>query len=496
MRPAALPKTGRDKEDILRELRNYQKDDPSYERGRVWSLVYYLGAEHDSLLQEAYNYYFSANALNPMAFKSLKRLENEIIWITAALLHGDGNVCGVMTSGGTESCLLAVKTYRDYARAEKGTKNPEMILPQTAHVAWEKGGEYFGVKPVYVPLDDDYKVDVEAVKRLINKNTIMILGSAPDYPHGIIDPIEELGRIGESRGIPVHVDACLGGFILPFIEKLGISLPKWDYRVPGVTSISADLHKYGFAAKGASTITYRSLDILKYQMFVSTEWPGGVFASPALLGTRPGGAYAAAWASLQALGEDGFVSITKQVIESTRKLMEGIRAIPGSKVIGRPQASIFSFRSIDANLNIFAVADQMEQKGWHMDRLQKPDAIHVTVTPAHSAVIEEYLTDLKNSVEYVRKHPESAASGSAATYGMIAHIPLRRMVKKQVLEMFAQLYGPEGKMINMTSSVPGEENEGGIPTGHEESDKTPGREAPGLLNRIIAAYVKLRQSRE
>src|SRR5690606_2181246 len=245
---------------------------------------------------EAYQAYSSANGLNPTAFKSLKRFETEIIGAVAELHHGPADTCGVVTSGGTESCLLAVKTYRDLARARRRVRRPEMVLPASAHVAWFKASEYFGVKVRLLPLTADLEADVSRLPRLINRNTVMVLGSAPGYPHGTIDPIEAMGRIAQERGVPLHVDACVGGFILPFMEQNGEPLPLWDYRVPGVTSISADIHKYGYAAKGASTITYRSLDLLKYQMFVHTDWPGGVFASPALLGTRPGGAYAAAWA--------------------------------------------------------------------------------------------------------------------------------------------------------------------------------------------------------
>ena len=272
MMNTGMPETGRDKTEILKELDELSQNGPEYKDGKLWSLVYYLGEEHTGFLQDAYNSFFSANGLNPTAFTGLKQLENDVIRTTAELLNGDKNVCGVMTSGGTESCLLAVKTYRDYGRAVKRIKKPEMIIPETAHVAWMKGSEYFGVKAVVAPLADDYRVDVNAVKKLITKNTVMILGSAPEYPHGLIDPIEELGEIALSKNIPLHVDACVGGYILPFLEMSGLKLPSWDYRVKGVTSISADTHKYGFAAKGASTITYRNLELLKHQMFVQQDW--------------------------------------------------------------------------------------------------------------------------------------------------------------------------------------------------------------------------------
>lgn len=247
------PDKGRPFEEILAELDSFGVDDPNYKAAKTWSLVYYLNEEYTQFLEKAYAKYFSANGLNPTAFKSLKRLEKEVLRFTARLFHVDDEACGVMTSCGTESCMLAVKTYRDLGRS-KGIKKPEMIIPETAHVAWDKGAEYFNVKIRRAPLAADYGVDVAAVEKMINKNTVMILGSAPEYPHGIIDPIEKLGALAKKHNIPLHVDSCVGGYILPFIEMAGNELPLWDFRVEGVTSISADIHKYGFAAKGASCI--------------------------------------------------------------------------------------------------------------------------------------------------------------------------------------------------------------------------------------------------
>jgi glutamate/tyrosine decarboxylase-like PLP-dependent enzyme len=363
-------------------------------------------------------------------------------------------------------------------RAMKGIRRPVMVIPETAHVAWEKGAEYFGVKAIHAPLRKDYAVDVDAVRKLVNRNTVMILGSAPEYPHGIIDPIPELGALAYDRKIPLHVDACLGGFLLPFMEKLGYDLPQWDFRVPGVTSISADAHKYAFSAKGASVILYRSIDILKHQFFVYENWPGGVFASPALLGTRPGGAYAAAWASIMALGEDGFLANTHDMMKATHTLIEGIRAIPGLTIVGNPKTPIFSYTSTSKEVNIFAVADQMEKRGWHIDRLQRPDALHAMVTPLHLKVVKKYLEDLKLSVDYVRTHPELATKGGAAMYGMMSHIPLRGMVKKTVLNIFADMYGPNAKMINPEGMT------------MEEEGQT---EKPDVATRLALWYLKMRE---
>ncbi len=478
-----LPKKGLSRNEIMKQIKLFGKADPDYKHQKTWSLVYYLGEEHTKLLKDAYYEYFSANGLNPAVFKSLKRFENEVIRMTANFLNGDKNTVGVMTAGGTESCMLAVKTYRDYGRAVKGIKKPEMILPVTAHVAWEKGAHFFGVKAVHAPLDKDFRVDVKALKKLINKNTVMILQSAPEYPHGFIEPIDEVGAIALEKKIPLHVDACVGGYIVPFIEKLGYEIPPWDFRVPGVTSMSADTHKYGFSAKGASTIIYRNMDIMKHQFFVYENWPGGIFASPALLGTRPGGAYAAAWAAMMSMGEEGYLKNARETMDTTEKLVKGINAIPELEVLGEPKTSIFAYRSIDKKVNIYAVADQMENRGWQIDRLQRPEALHAMVTPLHSDVIKSYLTDLKQSVAHVKKHPELANQGGAAMYGLIANLPMRGMIRKNVLDMFSAMYGPDAKMI--TTSEGEEMNlEGG-----DDTDTSTGNR---IAKKVAMRYLKIR----
>ena len=435
-----LPPSGRDPQQILQELAGFAAGDPAYKDGRLWSLVYYLGDEHQQFLNQAYQAYSSANGLNPSAFKSLKRLENDIIASTVDLLYGPADACGVVTSGGTESCLLAVKTYRDRARAQRKVTAPEMIVPPTAHVAWYKAAEYFDVKLRFLPLDDRLHADASQLDKLINQNTVMVLGSAPEYPHGSIDPIEAMGRITQARGVPLHVDACVGGFILPFMEMNGVPLPLWDYRVPGVTSISADLHKYGFAAKGASTITYRSHDLLKHQMFVYTEWPGGMFASPALLGTRPGGAYAAAWAALQYFGVAGYRDLAASTYQAFEKMKRGVESIPALRILGEPSGPLLAYGSQDNAVNIYAVGDQMDAKGWQINRCQNPDGLHAMITAQHLKVVDAYLQDLRDAVATVQANPGLAGQGGAATYGMMAHLPLRGVVKRQVLDMFAKSY--------------------------------------------------------
>lgn len=467
-----LPEQGRPEAEILNDLKQFSEDDPDYKHGRVWSLVYHLDQAHEDFTAAAYQQYSSANGLNPAAFKSLKRMETEIISTVAGLLNGGPDTCGVVTAGGTESCLMAVKTYRDMARAKRRVKTPNMIIPATAHVAWFKAAGYFGVKARLLPMTKDFGTDIKKLKSMINRNTVMILGSAPEYPHGTIDPIAEMGQIACEKGVPMHVDACVGAFILPFMEMNGIPLPEWDFRVPGVTSISADLHKYGYTAKGASTILYRDLDTLKHQMFVYQDWPGGVFASPALLGTRPGGAYAAAWAVLQKMGIDGYRDLAAQTKAAVETLKAGINDTDGLRLLGNPQGPLLSYGSSDPKLNIFAVADQLEAQGWNVNRVQNPDGIHAMVTAKHNEVAETYVNDLKTAVASVRSNPDLANSGSAATYGMMAHVPLRGMVKTRVLDIFAEMYRAGGGDLDLDDTA-----------------------KPSLLERGMARYVRWKSRR-
>ena len=483
-----IPDKGRPFDEILSDLETFGLDDPSYKEARTWSLVYYLNAEYTEFLQNAYGKYFSANGLNPTAFLSLKRLEKDILRYTAELLHVDENAAGVVTSCGTESCMLAVKTYRDIGR-KKGIKKPEMILPDTAHVAWDKGAEYFNVKIRRASHAEDMAVDINAVEKMINKNTVMILGSSPEYPHGIIDPIEELGELAQKYNVPLHVDACVGGYILPYLEKLGVSLPKWDFRVPGVTSMTADIHKYGYAAKGASCILYRDLQTFKHQVFVQQYWPGGIFASPAFLGTRPGGAYAAAWAAIQANGIEGYTELAKKTLRATNRLKKGIEKIEGLKLYGDPKASLLAYHSTEPAINIFVVGKVMLDKGWHLDCLQRPDGIHAMVTASHTdEIVDKYLEDLAEAVKTAKAHPELADKGAAATYGMASHLPMRKMVKKEILNMFANSYRLNAKELDL-------ENASEEMGGEEDGDDADSNSMPSFVTKIINWYVKRKSSK-
>ncbi|MFH1808088.1 MAG: aspartate aminotransferase family protein [Pseudomonadota bacterium] len=450
-----IPAEGWSHQRVLDEMRSYGAQDVDYRAARTFSLVYWLGDEHTDFLKQAHGMYFSENGLNPMAFKSLRRFENEVVRMAADMLHGDAQVVGTMTTGGTESCLLAVKTARDRYRSRllPGMRRPEVVMPESAHVAFRKGCHYFGLKQVTVPVGKDLRVDLKALKRRLSSRTALVVASAPGYPHGVVDPIEEIAALTRSRGIPLHVDACLGGFLLPWVEKLGYPVPTFDFRVPGVTSMSADIHKYGYAAKGASLILHRDISYLRHQFNAIVDWSGGVYVSPTLMGTRPGGAIGAAWATLKAIGQDGYLERTRGLMETTRRFREGIASIAGLEVLGNPVMSVMAFCSRDPDLYIYAVADEMDRRGWNIDRLQKPEALHVMLTPLHATVVDTWLADLREAVSLVRGHPELAETGSAAMYGMVSKIPVKRLVEGSVIDMMADMYGPDGGNLDPAAAA-------------------------------------------
>ena len=432
-----MPRHGRVADEILAELARREDRDADWRGGRVFSLVYHAGDAHEQLLQRAHAAYASKNLLNPLAFASLKQLEKELVATAGELLHCRGAV-GTVTSGGTESILCAVAAYRDRARRRRPwIRRPELIVPRTIHPAFDKAAHYFGVRLVKCEVDREMRADVRAIARAIGWRTIGIVASAPQYAHGVVDPIPELGALAQARGLPLHVDACVGGFVLPWLERLGRALPRWDFRVPGVTSISADLHKYAYAGKGASLLLWRRLEDFRDQIFVATEFPGGIYASPTMLGTRPGGPVAAAWAALQGLGEDGYLDLARRAIDAADALRAGIAAIPGLRLLGRPDATIVSYA---ADCSMYALADRLEARGWTVDRQHRPSSIHLTVTANHAPVVERYLADLRAAVDEVRADPSLAREGSAPMYGMAARLPLRRLVARKVRDAIAELH--------------------------------------------------------
>ncbi len=438
-----LPRSARPPEAVLADLATFRADDADYKGGKTWSMVYWASEEHHALVRAAHDAYLAENALNPTAFRSLKEMEAEIVSWTARMLHGPPSTVGALTGGGTESLLLAMKTWRDAARARRPwVRRPNVVLPASAHPAFDKAAHLFGLRLKKARLAPDGAVDLADVRRKIDRNTILLVGSAPQYPHGTVDPIPALGELALARGLPLHVDACFGGFILPWLERLGVSMPAWDLRVPGVRSISADAHKYGYAAKGVSVLLYREMEDMKHQFFVETGWCGGIYASASLPGTRPGGPIAACWAAMQALGEEGYLKLAHETWANAQALRAGLSAIPELRLLGRPNSPIVAWTSADPQVDVYALADRLAAAGWSVDRQQHPACIHLSVNPANGPVIADYLRDVHAAILAVRANPEASREGEAAMYGLMARVPLRGLVDKGVRDMMMKMYAP------------------------------------------------------
>lgn len=431
-----FPKLGLPREAVLEQLEAKRAGDADWHGGRVFGYVYNAGDEVTELLKMVYERFGMTNALNPMAFPSLRECEAETLEMTADLLHGKDAV-GTVNTGGTESICLAVKTAREWARAERGERSPEMVLPITVHPAFHKAAHYFDVKPVTVPIGADYRVDLDALRDAVNEHTILLVGSAPCFPYGVVDPIEEIAALAAERGLLCHVDACLGGFMLPFVERLGHPVPPFDFRVEGVTSLTADLHKYGYTAKGASTVLYRDRALRLKQFFSYTEWPGGMYASPSMTGARGGGPIAAAWAVLKLLGEDGYLRLARDAMGATEQILEGVRGTAGLSILGAPAMTVLAFGSEE--LDVYAVSELMEQHGWHLDRLQLPPALHMTVSPIHHQVVGRFLEHLRGATKRVADEGLTA-QGAGAMYGMLADLPDRGQVHELILQFLDGMY--------------------------------------------------------
>jgi glutamate/tyrosine decarboxylase-like PLP-dependent enzyme len=391
-----FPEKGIPRDELLARMRERKRSDADWRGGRTFSLVYPAGEDVDAVLRDAAELYLFENALNPFRFPSLRQMEDEVVALAADLLHAGPGAGGAMTSGGTESILMAVKTARERGRAERGVTKPEMVVPWSAHPAFAKAAHHLGLELRQVPLRPDFRADVSAAEKLIGDDTVLVVGSAPNYPFGVIDPIPELAALASARGVAFHTDACLGGFLLPFLEALGEPIPPFDFRVPGVSTLSADVHKYGYCIKGASVILHRDRTHLnQHQLFRFDRWPGGSYGSFAMAGARPSAPIAAAWAVLHFLGREGYLRLAREVQGTTRKLRAGIDAIPGLRVIGDPAMSVLAFGS--DTLDVFAVGDRMDQRGWHLDRQKPPDALHLMVSPMHARIADTFLADLREA---------------------------------------------------------------------------------------------------
>ncbi|WP_426572959.1 pyridoxal phosphate-dependent decarboxylase family protein [Aquihabitans sp. McL0605] len=405
---ARIPEHGRDAKELLADIEARHAEDIDWRGGRAFSLVYNVDDhEHEELIEQVGLRYLHDNALNPFKYPSVLQMELDVIAMAAQLL-GTQPDAGSMSSGGTESIFLAVQVARDHARTVRGIAEPQLLTPSTAHPAFAKAAKYLDIEHILVPVGDDGRADVAATEAAITDRTGLIVGSAPCYPYGVIDPITDLAAMAMEREILFHTDACLGGWILPWWERLGEDVAPWDFRVPGVTSISADIHKYGYTFKGASTVLYKSRDLLQLQFFWYDEWPGGLYASGTAAGTRSAAPIAGAWAAINHLGEDGYLRLTEIVRETSHRLQAGIEAIDGLRLTHQPDLSLFEFGS--DTLDIGAIGDVMDDRGWNLDRQQ--GGLHLMISPYHARIVDRFLADLADAVA---AHGESR--GVEASYG-------------------------------------------------------------------------------
>lgn len=393
---------GRPAHDILVELEQRQAREPSVHGGRLFGLVYPTGRDDlEAVITEVTKRYLFGNALNPFKFTELAAIERELIDAVATLLHAPDGGGGTMTSGGTESILMSMLVSRERARA-RGIERPEILAPASSHPAYAKAAHYFEMDIVRFALDDDYRADVRAAESLLTPNTAVIVASAFNYPYGTMDPVPELAALAAGHGIGCHVDACIGAFVLPFLERLGHEVPPWDFRVEGVTEISADVHKYGYCPKGASVVLHRDPDWFGHQVFLFDDWPSGLYGSPAMAGARPAAPIAAAWATIQYLGADGYTEIMRGLMETTAKVRGAVESMPELEIVGDPIGPVLAFTS--ERVDLFAVADVMDDRGWNLNRNTKPPGLHLMLSPAHAAVADDLVTDLRWAVEH---HGES-----------------------------------------------------------------------------------------
>lgn len=387
-------------DQVLNDLESFRTHDVRWRDGRCFTLAYSISPEVLALAEEAYRRYSGENALNTAAFPSLRRMQQDVVDIVAGWAHGDDTTAGFMTSGGTESLVLVVRAAQKRAEREgRSLARMNMVLPTSAHAALEKGADYFGVESRRVPVSSDWRADTEAMRAAVDDETILVVGSAPSYPQGVVDPIAEIAAIAQDRNINCHVDACMGGVTLPFLARLGETREAWDFRCEGVTSISIDLHKYGYTSKGAGVLIHRDKTLRNDQTFITDNWLGGMYGSSGILGTKSGGPIASAWAVMHHLGTNGYLAATASARESTLAIARHIDAHPQLTLRAFPDTTLLSFGTIDEKRHdVFALADALIAKGWYLDKQGPPPSIHLTVNASHAPQIENFLADLDEAV--------------------------------------------------------------------------------------------------
>jgi sphinganine-1-phosphate aldolase len=410
-----LPAAGVSREEVLRQVAAMATEERiKWERGQVSGTYYHGGAEHYAFLNSVFALYSHANLLQRDLCPSGTKFEAEILAMTRAMLHGDQEVVGSVTSGGSESIFNAVLVYRELGR-QRGIALPEIVAPESIHPAFEKAAFYLGLKLVRLAVKD-YRADIERTRAEIGPNTVALAASAGNYPWGLIDPIAELAELALSNKIGLHVDGCLGGFILPWIEQLGHTVPPFDFRLPGVTSMTCDTHKYGFGLKGTSTVLYRGKHLRRLQYFRTSDWQGGIYVSPTVQGSRSEGLSAATWASMVTTGQDGYLEAARAIMKAAETIKKGVKAIAELDIVGHPTFLIaLASRSVD----IFHVNDFLASRGWRLNGCQNPPAIHfcITLPQTGAGVADRFVVDLREAVAYA-KNPPAATAQSGALYGL------------------------------------------------------------------------------
>ncbi|XP_050081819.1 sphingosine-1-phosphate lyase [Anopheles aquasalis] len=425
-----LPGDGLSPEAIIAKVDEYlELGHYRWKEGYISGAVYYYNPELIKLVTSVYGKASYTNPLHPDVFPGVCKMEAEVVRMTATLFQGGASACGTMTTGGTESIMMACKAYRDYARETRGVTTPNMVLPVTAHTGFDKAAQYLNIFSKVVPVDPvTTAVDIRAMERAINRNTVMLVGSAPNFPYGTMDDIEAIAALGRKYNIPVHVDACLGGFLIVFMKRAGYPVPPFDFRVPGVTSISADTHKYGYTPKGSSVVLYSEKKYRHHQYTVTTDWPGGVYGSPTVNGSRAGGIIAATWATMINFGLDGYVEATKRIIDTTRYIEQQLRAMKNIFIFGTPATSVIGIGSKD--FDIFLLGGELNSLGWNLNSLQFPSGIHICVTYMHTenGVAQKFVDDVRTKVALIMQNPTKPVEGKMAIYGIAQSLPDRALI--------------------------------------------------------------------
>lgn len=392
------PGKGMPEAEVFAEIGELKAQDADWEAGKTFSLMYPTGRDDvDEVLKRAADLYLFENALNPIRFPSLRIMESDIVELTGELVHLPEAGGGTLSSGGSESILMSVLVNRDRARAERGVQRGNIVYPESAHAAFAKAAHYLELEARPIPLAEGFIADVDAMANAADDDTVLMVGSAYGYPHGVMDPIADLSAIAMDRGCGFHSDTCIGAFVLPFMERLGYEIPPYDFRLPGVTEMSCDVHKYGYNIKGTSVILHRKSEWIGYQYFLYSQWPSGLYGTPTVAGARPAAPIASAWAVMHYLGIEGYLGLMRTLLATTAKIKAGIEAIGPLRILGDPIGPLLTFTADE--VDPYAVCDLMDDRGWNLDRNTNPNAMHMMISPIHARCADDFLADLRWATE-------------------------------------------------------------------------------------------------